>query len=179
MTESFGSFTAELLEDVIGYIRRFVVVTVEQADVVGLWVLHTWRFEAWETTPYLHITSPLKRSGKSGLLDVLECLCADAVRAGGTTEAALFRLIDEATPTLLLDEIDAIFGPKARDHEDLRAVFNNGYRIGTPILRVVGEGKRRYRASVLQIASFDEEIIRLESAWKRKLMSREHGLNAN
>lgn len=40
-------------------------------------------------------------------------------------------------------------------------------------------GKRRYRVSVLQIGSFDDEILALERAWKLKLMTREFGLNAN
>lgn len=40
-------------------------------------------------------------------------------------------------------------------------------------------GRRRYRASVLQIGSFDGEILEAESAWKTKLMTRQFGLNAN
>jgi hypothetical protein len=40
-------------------------------------------------------------------------------------------------------------------------------------------GNRPYRASVLQIGSFDDEIIALERAWKLKLMTREFGLNRN
>jgi hypothetical protein len=40
-------------------------------------------------------------------------------------------------------------------------------------------GKRPYRVSVLQIGSFDDEILALERAWKLKLMTREFGLNGN
>jgi hypothetical protein len=40
-------------------------------------------------------------------------------------------------------------------------------------------GRHPYRVSVLQIGSFDNEILDLESSWKVKLMTRDFGLNAN
>ena len=44
-----------------------------------------------------------------------------------------------------MDEVDAIFGPKARDREDLRGMLNAGYRQGTVIYRMGGA-----RMNVLQ-----------------------------
>ena len=43
-------------------------------------------------------------------------------------------------PTLLFDEVDAIFGTKtkAEQHEDLRALLNAGFGRGRPALRCVG-----------------------------------------
>lgn len=40
-------------------------------------------------------------------------------------------------------------------------------------------GRRPYRASVLQIGTFGEDILQAESAWKTKLMTRQFGLNGN
>lgn len=136
------SVTAELLDEIRQFVRRFVVLTDAQVAVVALWVAHTYAIESFETTPYLHICSPTKRAGKSRLLDVLEALCRKPLRAAGATEAALFRAISDRHPTILFDEIDTIFGPKARDHEDLRALLNAGFRRGTPVLRCVGEGTK-------------------------------------
>ncbi|HXH35001.1 MAG TPA: DUF3631 domain-containing protein, partial [Plantibacter sp.] len=134
---------AALLDELAVFIRRHVVLSEVQAAVVALWIVHSWAIDAADTTPYLHISAPTKRSGKSRLLDVLEVLVRKPLKAGGATEAALFRGIADRTPTLLFDEIDSIFGPKARDHEDLRALLNNGYRRGTPVLRCVGEGTKQ------------------------------------
>ncbi len=53
----------------------------------------------------------------------------------------MFRAVggeDTPTPTLLFDEIDAIFGKKARDREDLRGMLNAGYRRGAYVLRMGG-----------------------------------------
>jgi hypothetical protein len=44
----------------------------------------------------------------------------------------------------LFDEIDAVFtGRSRRENEELRALLNNGYRRGTPVLRCVGEGTKQ------------------------------------
>lgn len=53
----------------------------------------------------------------------------------------MFRRIgaeDHPTPTLLFDEIDAIFGPKAGEKEDLRGLLNAGYRRGVRVHRMGG-----------------------------------------
>jgi hypothetical protein len=129
---------ADLLEAVVALVRRYVVLTDTQAAAVALWTVHTHALEAAETTPYLAITSPEKRSGKTRLLDVLELVVAAPWRAITPTEAVTFRKIERDQPTLLLDEADAIFGPKAREHEGLRALLNAGNRRGTMVPRCVG-----------------------------------------
>ena len=40
-------------------------------------------------------------------------------------------------------------------------------------------GRKQYRVTVLEVVNSDEGIEEVESAWKRKLMSREFGLNRN
>ena len=55
----------------------------------------------------------------------------------------MFRKIELDRPTLLLDEVDTIFGPKAPPtYEGLRALLNAGRRRGTTVPRCVGEGTR-------------------------------------
>jgi hypothetical protein len=55
------------------------------------------------------------------------------------SDAALFRAIGQMGPTLLFDEVDAIYGAKARDREDLRGLLNAGYRRGAVVLRMGGK----------------------------------------
>jgi hypothetical protein len=69
----------------------------------------------------------VRRSGKTRLLDVLELLVANPWRVITPSEAVVFRKIDADSPTLLLDEVDAIFSPKANGTtEGLRALLNAG-----------------------------------------------------
>ena len=135
---------AGVLDAVVDFGRSYVVASEPQASTLALWIAHTHAIDAFETTPYLAITSAAKRSGKSRLLEVLALLVARPLRAAGVTEAALFRSIADRRPTLLMDEVDAIFGPKAgSNHEDLRALLNAGFQHGTPVLRCVGDGSRQ------------------------------------
>jgi hypothetical protein len=130
-----------VLDAVETFIRRYVVLSEPQAIAVTLFVAHTWAIDAAETSPYLAVTSPEKRSGKTRLLEVLELLVRSPIRAANVSDAALFRLLAEKPRTLLFDEVDAIFNVKG-NREDLRALLNAGYRRGAPAYRVVGEGSK-------------------------------------
>jgi hypothetical protein len=115
-----------------------------QADAVTLWIAHTHALKAAEATPYLAVTSAEKRSGKTRPREVLELLVHEDLPAANISDAALFRAIEKLTPTLLLDEADAVF--KAREREDLRGMLNAGYRRGAVAYRMGGANKTTLEA---------------------------------
>jgi hypothetical protein len=121
---------AALLGDVVAFIRRYVVLSDAQGDVVAIWIVHTWALDAAETTPYLSITSPEKRSGKSLLLEVLSLLAARPWLTSRVSAAVLIRKVAGRRPALLLDESDAAFKGEKDYAEALRAVLNAGHRRG-------------------------------------------------
>ena len=51
-----------LLGRVEEYIRRYVVLSDDQAVAVTLWIMHTHTIGAVDCTPYLHITAATKRA---------------------------------------------------------------------------------------------------------------------
>lgn len=133
---------AMTLHDVRVYIRRYVVVTDDQAVAIALWCAHTHAIEAADCTPYLQITSATKRSGKTRLLEALEPLVARPWLTGRVSAAALVRKVDADRPTLLLDESDAALGAAAnRDYsEALRGLLNSGYRRSGRSTICIGQG---------------------------------------
>lgn len=134
---------AELLDAVREILRRYVVFQYpEQADACALWVIHTWAFNAFDYTPYLSVFAAEKRSGKSRLLEVLSLLVRNARLTSGSSSAALVRSVDESNPpTILLDEIDAVYGEKNDGQaENTRQFLNAGFRRGAKFLRCVGQG---------------------------------------
>jgi hypothetical protein len=134
---------SELLEQVGDVITRYVVLPDPDAWVaVCLFVLHTWAIEAAHATPYLAVVSAEKQSGKTRLIEVLSLIVRQPWHTASTTEAALFRKIEVDTPTLLLDEIDAIFGSNTERTEPLRAALNAGNRRGACVARVIGQGSK-------------------------------------
>lgn len=133
---------AELLAEVEGFLGRFVVLPGRaECAAVALWIAHSWALDGAHATPYLLLISPEKRSGKTRALEVLELLVARPWRVAGGSEAAMFRKIAKSRPTLLLDEIDAIFGSPSERTEGLRAILNAGNRPGVGIPRCVGQDR--------------------------------------
>jgi hypothetical protein len=133
--------TGVLLDTIAATVEKFVVLPDDHARVaVPLWALHTWAVDAAWATPYLLVVSPEKRSGKSRLLEVLALLTRKPWCIAAASEAAMFRKIHESRPTLLLDEIDAIFGAASERTEPLRAILNSGNRPGAAVARCVGDG---------------------------------------
>jgi hypothetical protein len=137
---------AELLADVEHFAGRFLSFpTPHHLVVVVLWIAHTWTLSAFYVTPRLVLDSPEPGSGKTRVLEVLARLCRGAKLTLSTTTAALYRRIDAAgdtPPTILQDEADAIFGrattPQA---EDLRALYNSGYKRGATVDRCEGDAR--------------------------------------
>ena len=135
--------SGELLDAVSAFLRRYVHLGDEQAVAIALWTLHTHAFDAAHATPYLTVLSAEKRSGKTRLLEVLTLLVRAGWHAAGASEAALFRKIADTRPTLLLDEVDAIFGSHSERTEPLRAILNAGNRPGAAVARCVGDGAKQ------------------------------------
>jgi hypothetical protein len=136
------SETSSLLDGTIATIRRYVVLVNDaQAIALALWALHTWAFDGAHATPYISITSPEKRTGKTRLLEVLELLVREPFRVASASEAAIYRTIEKHRPTLMLDEIDAIFATSSSDrNEGLRSLLNSGVRAGAAVSVCVGQG---------------------------------------
>jgi hypothetical protein len=129
-----------LLDAVEQLVTRYVVLAPPQVVAVVLWVAHAHAVDAADVTPYLAVTSPVKRCGKTRLLEVLEPLVPGAWRVVSPSEAVLFRKIAIAGTTVLLDEVDAIFRDRDDSTEGVRAVLNAGNRRGAVVARCVGKG---------------------------------------
>ncbi|MFI6522188.1 DUF3631 domain-containing protein [Spirillospora sp. NPDC050679] len=128
---------AALLDELHAALCRYVILpTAEAADAVVLWIAATHAQPAWEIATRLVISAPEKRCGKSRLLDVIEATCHAPLITVNISPAALVRSITANPPTLLLDEADTVFGPKAADkHEDLRGILNAGHQRNRPYIR--------------------------------------------
>jgi hypothetical protein len=133
---------AGLLDDVEAFVGRFVAFPSEAARVaVTLFAAHTHLVKASENSPRLALLSPEPGSGKTRTLEVLELLTPRPLHALSASPAAIFRTLEVEQTTLLMDEVDAIFGRRRGGDdgaEDLRALLNAGHRKGATIPRCVG-----------------------------------------
>jgi len=135
---------AGLLDRGHGYLSRFIAYPSSHAAIAHvLWIAHCHAMDAWEATPRLAALSPEPGSGKTRLLEITENLVPRPVEAVNVTPAYLFRKVadEEGRPTILFDEIDTVFGPKAKNNEEIRGLLNAGHRQGAVAGRCVVKGK--------------------------------------
>ena len=135
---------AEILNEVHQLLGRFVIYPSKEAhDAHVLWIAHAHAMDAWESRPRIAFLSPEPASGKTRALEISELLVPNPVEAVNVSPAYLFRKVgdDSAKPTILFDEIDTVFGPKAKENEEIRGLLNAGHRKGAVAGRCVVHGK--------------------------------------
>jgi hypothetical protein len=109
----------------------------------ALWALHTHVFGHFMVTPRLALRSPVANCGKTTLMDILGKMVSKPAKFDSITASALYHIIDESHPTVLLDEVDNL-GILLQGNGKMRAVFNSGHRKGesSVAIRENGETKR-------------------------------------
>jgi hypothetical protein len=134
-----GHTGAEIVNTLESMYRKYVALDAGLHFVLALWTLATHVFDCFDAYPYLAITSPTKRCGKTRLAEIIELFCCNGQRIVGATPAAIFRTIqmyelDGGTVTLILDEAE-VLGTKSDRSEALREILNAGYRRGQSVQR--------------------------------------------
>jgi putative DNA primase/helicase len=124
---------ATLLDDITREIKRYVILSETEASAAALWVIAAHAFDSFVIFPRLFIRAAEKGCGKTTTLEVITPLVPRPLNASSITAAAMYRVIEQARPTLLLDEADTF----AKDDEDLRGVLNAGHRRDGVVLRCV------------------------------------------
>jgi Protein of unknown function (DUF3631) len=132
-----------MMAAVEGFLGRFVAYPSEHARVAhALWIVHTHLMDRWESTPRIAFLSAEPASGKTRALEVTELLVPHPVCAVNVSPAYLFRKVGgEDMVTILFDEIDTVFGPKAKENEEIRGLLNAGHRRTAVAGRCVVRGK--------------------------------------
>jgi hypothetical protein len=132
-----GGWTVRLPE---GLFLDYLVLPNGIALVASLWTIGTHLFEIFDCFPYLTVTSPTKRCGKTRFAEILELLCARALMSINVSEAALFRSIENEKPTVIIDEAEALRNKDSERAQYLLPILNAGFAQGKYVLRCVGKG---------------------------------------
>jgi hypothetical protein len=125
-----------LLDDLATAVRNHVIMEDGMRDTIALWVVHAFLLDHLFITPRLAITSPMKRCGKSTLIDVIKHLVPRPLGCESATTSAIYRSIELCRPTLLIDEATFL-----RDNDELRRILRSGHRRGGTTLRSVTIGE--------------------------------------
>ena len=148
------------LDNLEVWLRRYIhFARPEQTWAITLWVatthLQTDDRYPYDVFPYLLIMSAEKESGKTTLLDMIEFTCHNPRRVDDVSPAALGRIMT-SVPTVLIDEVDSLFGKGAEASESkqaLRGILNTGYRKGGVYTRSDQKGK------VVEMPTFGPKVL--------------------
>jgi len=114
----------QLLNEISLSIGKYMILPRGAITVISLWCVGTYCMDAWGLWPKLLITSPEKRCGKSVLLEVIEGFVFRGLLTSNISPSAIFRCIEEWSPTLLLDEADTY----TKDNDELNGIVNAGHK---------------------------------------------------
>ena len=122
---------AQLLDEMVDIILRYVILEKDQADAAALWVAHTHLADVADISPILIINAPEKACAKTLLQTLLGQMAYRQLPAANASLSALFRAVEAWKPTILIDEADTFF----RDNAELHGMVNAGYKRGGFVLR--------------------------------------------
>lgn len=127
----------QLMEDLIAFIKNYVVLSDHSAMASALWIVHTWCYQCFDRTPLLLINAPERECGKTQLLKLVKLFAYSPLETANITTASLFRIIGEYQPTLLIDEADTFM----KGREEMSGIINHGYDKGGYVLRLEPDPK--------------------------------------
>jgi putative DNA primase/helicase len=128
---------AALLDSIVAVFNRYIVLPKYAAEALALWILHAWTFDAGDISPFVVLTSPTKRCGKTSVLILLNWLTPRSELASNISPSAIFRYVEERQPCLLIDEADSFL----KSSEEARGILNSGHtKVAAYVIRNVEIG---------------------------------------
>lgn len=124
-------YNTTLYTDLKSYFRRYVDTDETEIGFLVIYATGTHFYKQYQSYPILHITGDFA-TGKNRRLDLLKLFCLNPIILSSPTLPSLFRLIEESSGTILIDEADDLL--RFRDMETLLLV---GYKNGGQIPRSV------------------------------------------
>jgi len=128
---------AELLTDLRAFFTRFAVFKDARIPLLlATWTLGTYCYRIFRVFPYLVLRSPVKRCGKSRVLDLLSLVTFNASSpTTNPTPAQLFRSPSRDGGTMLLDEVEMLGKTDSDSYKELLATLNAGFEAGRDVPR--------------------------------------------
>ena len=123
---------AQVLDDILVELKRYIVAEEEKLAAVSLWCAHTHLchhdYINLQRSPRLAIQAVTPGSGKTTLLECVGLLVPRPRTTSSLTASTVLRSMGASRPTLLIDEADGILNDK---NSELLSILNAGDRRAT------------------------------------------------
>jgi hypothetical protein len=132
-----------LLDRLSETLTRHLVLPPGAADAMALWIFNAHCHDHGRISPMLALVSPDRRCGKTTALNLIKGLVPRPVETSNITQAAMYRLIEAESPTLLIDEADTFLKQKG----EFVGILNAGHaRDNAYVIRANDRAPGGYRS---------------------------------
>ncbi len=155
----------QLIGYIQNYIKKYVDVSPLFERIACYYVLFSWVYDSFNELPYLRLKGDAG-SGKTRFLITVGSICYKPIFASGaSTISPLFRMIDAARGTLIIDEGDF----RASDEKsEIIKILNNGNARGFPVLRSEVSGTGEYNPHAYTI--FGPKLIATRKSFEDRAL---------
>lgn len=137
VTEADLSSAEACLDYMTDVIKRRLALSEWAAEATAIWCATTFVFDVFQIFPRLSIYSPVKRCGKTTLLELVQSFSCKPYLCSGITLGSLIRMqAQDLATSLMLDEADT-FLTSAKD--GIVGVLNGGYSRSGKVMRCEGD----------------------------------------
>lgn len=134
---------AGVIGEVAEFIAKYIVLPRTSILVISAWVAASWLMDVWDRFPHLAISSPEKRCGKTLLLELLALIVNKPRTTTNISPAALYRVVQQQKPTLLMDECQSLKRRGSEASEVMREILNAGIGKDAKVTRCGGKDHDR------------------------------------
>ena len=128
------------------YIERFIFLKKQETySLLALWVMGTYLYRVFRYFPYIHLNAE-KGSGKTMLMEVMAPICFNGQISANSTEAVIFRDIQNNSPTLFLDELEKMSKEDKEKFAGIMSVLKTGFSKNGLVKRCDGKNKDKIRS---------------------------------
>lgn len=126
---------SDIIEEVASHIKKCVYLkNEEEYFVIALLIILSYCVDLFNRVPYLSLQG-LKGTGKTTLMTVMKSFVYRPVFFSDASMAALFRIINELSPTLFIDEVENL-KKRSGSNNQIFEVLNSGYQKDGVVARV-------------------------------------------
>ena len=127
----------DLFDEVFNFFEHYFHMESKMLyKVMALFTLNQCVFDAYDSTPFLLIRSPMESCGKSNLAKSIQQMW-NGIISTNIDAHHIFRLVHGCSPTFILDENQDLDQRRKTDEriKNLMSVINAGYQRGVPVIR--------------------------------------------
>ena len=139
----------ELFNKIKGQFQYYMDYKEPEAyDFLTLWTIGTYFFLLFDSFCYCYLHGS-RGSGKSKSLNIIAFMAFNALPSSNLGSSPLFRSIQQARPTFIIDETEKL--AKGSKEDDFRNILLSGYKKGFSVMRT----EKNYKTEQFTVKKFE------------------------